>query len=151
VAIEDTVFTKDSSSSSPYCKDNKLPTTTRQQGEHDNKGLQPRSSDVTMEKQSTQRSSHTHFIQNKPRHCTVKHLVQRLLLFTSMSKHTQAIPNPANMPLRRMARTRRLVTSLGRLLSTKAEVIAQIRKRLASGTKPEDAEVAMYMGDIQGQ
>jgi Mg2+ and Co2+ transporter CorA len=50
-----------------------------------------------------------------------------------------------------MARTRRLVTSLGRLLSTKAEVIAQIRKRLASGTKPEDAEVAMYMGDVQGQ
>jgi magnesium transporter len=61
--------------------------------------------------------------------------------------------------LRRMARTRRLVTSLTRLLATKSEVVMQIRKRLMSGSHPglgngseksDDAEVAIYMGDVQG-
>jgi len=61
--------------------------------------------------------------------------------------------------LRRMARTRRLVTSLTRLLATKSEVVTQIRKRLliasqsglGNGTgKSEDIEVSIYMGDVQG-
>jgi len=60
--------------------------------------------------------------------------------------------------LRRMARTRRLVTSLTRLLATKAEVVAQIRKRLLStgqsglgnGTGRDSViEVAIYVGDVQ--
>ncbi|KAI5121265.1 hypothetical protein M0805_002310 [Coniferiporia weirii] len=62
--------------------------------------------------------------------------------------------------LLRMAATRRIVTSLGRLLGTKGDVIAQIRKRLlASSVEASSAglglgvadggEVAMYMGDIQ--
>jgi magnesium transporter len=46
--------------------------------------------------------------------------------------------------LRRMAITRRLVTTLGRLLSAKLEVIAQIRKRLDG-----QGEVAIYLGDVQ--
>jgi magnesium transporter len=62
--------------------------------------------------------------------------------------------------LLRMARTRRLVTSLTRLLMTKSDVIAQIRKRLMTAsvydrqTKPEkkdDLEVAIYMGDVEGE
>jgi magnesium transporter len=62
-------------------------------------------------------------------------------------------------PLRRMARTRRLVTSLGRLLATKSEVITQLRKRLLSSTqsglgswgeKGDEVDVAIYMGDVQG-
>jgi len=61
--------------------------------------------------------------------------------------------------LRRMARTRRLVTSLTRLLATKSEVVAQIRKRLltsSSATLPngtknsdDDLDVALHMGDVQ--
>lgn len=62
--------------------------------------------------------------------------------------------------LRRMARTRRLVTSLARLLATKSEVVSQIRKRLlttsqsglGNGISKGDGgvvEVAMYMGDVQ--
>ncbi|RDB29644.1 hypothetical protein Hypma_015563 [Hypsizygus marmoreus] len=66
--------------------------------------------------------------------------------------------SPTHTTLRRMARTRKLVTSLARLLATKSEVITQIRKRLltsgksglGNGTgKNEDLDVAIYMGDIQ--
>lgn len=46
--------------------------------------------------------------------------------------------------LRQMTVTRRLVTTLGRLLSAKLEVIAQIRKRLDG-----QGEVAIYLGDVQ--
>lgn len=60
--------------------------------------------------------------------------------------------------LRRMTRTRRLVTSLSRLLATKADVVTHIQKRLmrvghsglGNGTsKGEEFEVAIYMGDVQ--
>lgn len=68
--------------------------------------------------------------------------------------------NPRMMTLRRMAKTRKLVTLLGRLLAAKADVITQIRKRLLQsgepslgngGTKGEELEVAIYMGDVQGK
>lgn len=73
-------------------------------------------------------------------------------------EHTTAA-NPTYITLRRMARTRRLVTSLARLLATKSEVVAQIRKRLLSSNpsglgngagKDDDTEVAIHMGDVQG-
>lgn len=68
--------------------------------------------------------------------------------YTGKSKRL-GVPNTS---LHRMARIRRLVTSLGRLLATKSEVIAQLRKRLLTGgiSKADDTEVAIYMGDIQG-
>lgn len=64
--------------------------------------------------------------------------------------------------LLRMAATRRIVTSLGRLLHTKGEVIAQIRKRLLVTSRrshghgvgldiQDDGDIAIYMGDIQGE
>ncbi|KAF9015124.1 hypothetical protein BDQ17DRAFT_1340517 [Cyathus striatus] len=68
-----------------------------------------------------------------------------------------APPSSTALTLRRMARTRRLVTSLSRLLATKADVVAQIRKRLhdfdriglGNGTsKVNDLEIAMYMTDV---
>ncbi|KAG9042866.1 hypothetical protein FS842_002051 [Serendipita sp. 407] len=46
--------------------------------------------------------------------------------------------------LRRMTTTRRLVTTLGRLLSSKADVVAQLRKRLDG-----QGEVYIYFGDVQ--
>ncbi|KAF8585524.1 hypothetical protein K439DRAFT_1632522 [Ramaria rubella] len=65
----------------------------------------------------------------------------------------------ASSPLMRMASTRRLVTSTTRLLSTKSEVVSQIRKRLSgsavmgSEVGPSEqalaAEVGIYLGDIQ--
>ncbi|KAJ3524611.1 hypothetical protein NMY22_g10923 [Coprinellus aureogranulatus] len=67
--------------------------------------------------------------------------------------------NPRTMTLRRMAKTRKLVTLLSRLLASKADVVTQIRKRLMQagepslgngGTKGEEMEVAIYMGDVQG-
>jgi len=59
--------------------------------------------------------------------------------------------------VRRMARTRRLVTSLTRFLATKSEVVASLKKRLLStgeagignGTG-DDQDVFVYMGDVQG-
>jgi magnesium transporter len=55
-----------------------------------------------------------------------------------------------------MARARRLVTSLTRLLATKSEVISQIRKRFLIGGRQkaspqgnDDLEIAIYMGDVQ--
>lgn len=72
---------------------------------------------------------------------------------------SQPRPSTTYTTIRRMARTRRLVTSLARLLATKSEVVSQIRKRLlvsnhaglGNGTsKYDDIEVAIYMGDVQG-
>jgi magnesium transporter len=68
-------------------------------------------------------------------------------------------PTATQFTLRRIARTRKLVTLLTRLLATKSEVIAQIRKRLltssqsglGNGTnRDEDVEVSIYLGDVQG-
>jgi len=74
-----------------------------------------------------------------------------------MSTGSEAPPSATTLTLRRMARARRLVTSLNRLLASKSEVITQIRKRLlkagasglGNGTKSEELEVAIYMGDVQ--
>ena len=60
--------------------------------------------------------------------------------------------------LRRIARVRRLVTLLGRLLATKSEVITQIRKRLLADrsfkvgvrSNPDALDIAMHMDDVQG-
>ncbi|KAI0003718.1 hypothetical protein BJV74DRAFT_811126 [Russula compacta] len=58
----------------------------------------------------------------------------------------------ASFDLHRIARTRRLVTSVARVLATKPEVVAGIRKRLLASdglAASDDAEVAIYFGDVQ--
>ncbi|KAJ7783743.1 hypothetical protein DFH07DRAFT_935292 [Mycena maculata] len=72
---------------------------------------------------------------------------------------TKAAQTPTASTLHRMARARRLVTSLSRLLAAKSEVVAQLRKRLmtsaqsgassTSGEGAESVEVAIYLGDVQ--
>ena len=60
----------------------------------------------------------------------------------------------ASFDLHRMARTRHLATSVARVLATKPEVVAGIRKRLLASDGPDasdDAEVAIYFGDVQGE
>jgi magnesium transporter len=60
----------------------------------------------------------------------------------------------ASFDLHRMARTRHLATSVARVLATKPEVVAGIRKRLLASDGPDasdDAEVAIYIGDVQGE
>ncbi|KAK7064261.1 hypothetical protein R3P38DRAFT_2823375 [Favolaschia claudopus] len=67
--------------------------------------------------------------------------------------------SPTASTLHRMARARRLITSLSRLLASKSEVVAQLRKRLHTsslselgvGVDLERTEVAMYLGDVQGR
>jgi magnesium transporter len=89
------------------------------------------------------------------------HLLYRRILRYIRGRFRSSIPTEKSPPssttitLRRMATTRRLVTSLTRLLATKSEVVTQIRKRLLSGSgngkasSSEEVEVAMYMGDVQ--
>ncbi|KAJ6621700.1 hypothetical protein B0H10DRAFT_2017107 [Mycena sp. CBHHK59/15] len=62
-------------------------------------------------------------------------------------KSTSALkPKPTTAAtLYRMARARRLVASLSRLLASKSEVVTQLRKRLIA----DGAEVAIYLGDVQ--
>lgn len=69
-------------------------------------------------------------------------------------KHT---PTPvATNIVHRMTRTRRLVTSLTRLLALKSEVVSQVQKRLLSAGEwglrngTDHMDVYMYMGDVQG-
>ena len=59
--------------------------------------------------------------------------------------------------VRRVARVRRLVTSLSRILATKSEVVAQVKKRLLmvgesglSHGNGSDHDVYIYLGDVQG-
>ena len=60
----------------------------------------------------------------------------------------------ASFDLHRMARTRRLATSVARVLATKPELITGIRKRLLASDGPDasdDGEVAIHFGDVQGE
>lgn len=66
-------------------------------------------------------------------------------------------PSKTNTTVRRMARTRRLVTSLTRVLAAKSEVVTQLKKRLLNTGESglgegmgDDQDVFMYMGDVQG-
>ena len=67
-------------------------------------------------------------------------------------------PTPSQVTLRRIGSTRKLVTSLVRLLATKSDVLTAFRKRLlrASTLKPKSMnarsseELAIYSGDVQG-
>jgi magnesium transporter len=92
----------------------------------------------------------------------LKRNLQNLLKTFATTREANVRPTRATTTntLLRMARARRLVTSLARLLATKSEVVSQIRKRfLISGrqtTSPqgngnEDVEIAIYMGDVQGK
>jgi Mg2+ and Co2+ transporter CorA len=65
---------------------------------------------------------------------------------------------PSHLTLQRIGSTRKLVTSLVRLLATKSDVLTAFRKRLlrASTLKPRSMtarsseELAIYSGDVQG-
>lgn len=70
-------------------------------------------------------------------------------------------PSVTQLTLRRIARAKKLVMVLGRLLSAKSDVITGIKKRLVKaaesgktghrGPIPDELEVVIYMGDIQGK
>ena len=69
-------------------------------------------------------------------------------------------PNPSQLMLQRIGSTRKLVTSLVRLLATKSDVLTAFRKRLmraaalksklVTGRSSDELEVAIYSGDVQG-
>lgn len=101
--------------------------------------------------------SRPHFTQFIQR---LKRNLHNLFKAFATSREVRAKPTRATTTntLLRMARVRRLVTSLARLLATKSEVVSQIRKRFliggrqtASPTGNEDVEIAIYMGDVQGK
>lgn len=122
---------------------------------------------VMDEKSMTRGSARTRFSFPRPTFTLImrrlKRAIQSLSISISVTVTTTIYKTPSNpraTDLRRMARTRRLVTSLTRLLATKSEVVAQIRKRLLTAGrsglgngagKDDDIEVAIYMGDVQGK
>ncbi len=72
----------------------------------------------------------------------------------SRSRNVKPSFGRTSSDLRRVARTRRLVTSVARVLATKPEVVAGIRKRLMTAdglVAGDNAEVSIYLGDVQGQ
>ena len=72
----------------------------------------------------------------------------------SKSRSVQPSFSRTYFDLCRIARTRRLVTIVARVLATKPEVVAGIRKRLMTGDRlvaGDDVEVGIYLGDVQGQ
>lgn len=82
--------------------------------------------------------------------------ISRFINFSTKSKPRTVEPSysRASFDLRRMARTRQLITSVARVLASKPEVIAAIRKRLLTSdgsAAGDDAEVAVYFGDVQGK
>ena len=112
---------------------------------------------------STDGSVRAHFA---PQRLTVRLMLRRVRRYIaaqwdkSWTRALETRVSPRTMTLRRIAKTRKLVTLLGRLLTSKADVVAQIRKRLLQsggpalangGTKDEELEVAIYMGDVQGR
>lgn len=62
--------------------------------------------------------------------------------------------SPTMVTLRRMARTRRLVTTLSRVLVAKSEVVTRLQKRLGDSIQAfggrEDEDLVIYMGDVRG-
>ncbi len=77
--------------------------------------------------------------------------------FKAVDTKAPGYHHPTNT-VARMARIRRLVTSLARFLAAKSEVVAQVKKRLLTkgewglGTgMGDDLDVFVYMGDVQGK
>jgi magnesium transporter len=77
--------------------------------------------------------------------------ISRFVSFCMRNKSRKVTPTVtrASFDLYRMARTRQLATSVARVLATKPEVVAGIRKRLLASS--DDVEVAIYFGDVQGE
>lgn len=119
------------------------------------------------ESNSSEESIRPHFTAPRP---TLRMLLRRVrryiitfwhrLAYRAREQNRPSKVNPRITTLRRMAKTRRLVTNLGRSLAGKSEVVTRIRKRLLQqglqpalgngGSKREELEVAIYMGDIHG-
>ena len=89
------------------------------------------------------------FINNAWKSCTWR---------TKIEPAATPTPTASKLTLRRIGSTRKLVTSLVRLLATKSDVLTAFRKRLlrASTIKPKSTtarsseELAIYSGDVQG-
>ncbi|ESK97920.1 cation transporter [Moniliophthora roreri MCA 2997] len=96
----------------------------------------------------------TRFFLPRPPLSLLQKRIARFVKSRWRSSRKEKAPTPPSttlVNLRRIARTRRLVTSLTRLLASKADVVAQIQKRMliGLGSPVEDVEVSIYMGDVQ--
>ena len=99
-------------------------------------------------------------------HLSVSLVFHRMKRFISNAWRTKVAPPPTPTPtpiplqltLQRIGSTRKLVTSLVRLLATKSDVLTAFRKQLMRETVVKHKsmagrssdELAMYSGDVQG-
>lgn len=113
--------------------------------------------------ESSSSNVHARFTLPRPTASIMFRRIYRLVSssLTSLKKKRRKSPRESNQTayMFRMAQTRKLVTAMGRLLATKSEVLAQIKKRLLvlgeSGLmngyqKESDLEMVIYMGDVHG-
>ena len=119
--------------------------------------------DLVIKKEDTIQSAaaKTHFSLPHRRRFSFRRVTQAVEVVKSLLRRgvnaRKLGPTMTTRNVRRMARARRLVTSLTRFLHTKSEVVTQIKKRLlktgefglGNGTG-DDQDVFVYMGDVQG-
>ncbi|KAG6842240.1 hypothetical protein C0991_000210 [Blastosporella zonata] len=157
-AIEDLVLTAVGGTSYPGAQQHEPASACMSRGQQDEWELKPipahedLQTPLELEKHSTSSLD----VRFRPPQLTASLVFRRIKRAVSKQWHKlwvrDAQPSSRQVTLRRMARTRRLVTSLTRLLATKSEVVAQIRKRLMGLNGPprdDDLDIAMYMGDVQ--
>lgn len=128
--------------------------------EKDNKNFSP-----DLSEKITTSVLHTQFSIPKRRFLTIRHakvlLRQAFRRFPRLNFKVKQAPqgeHATHQTVHRVARARRLVTSLSRILASKSEVVAQVKKRLlmvgesglAHGTG-NDHDVYTYLGDVQGE
>ncbi|KAH7883545.1 hypothetical protein F5I97DRAFT_1813481 [Phlebopus sp. FC_14] len=113
------------------------------------------------EKVDTNSRPRTRFSMPRPTPYVILRRVKRKLstfLVAATTLHNarlKSTPPATTMTLQRIAHTRRLVTSLTRLLASKSEVVSQIRKRfltpkrMGQNVNSDDLDIAIYMGDVQ--
>lgn len=118
------------------------------------------SDDKELKNEKSQHSPRPRFVAPRLTVSLVFHRMKRFIINTWKSWRTkiELPPIPSQSMLRRIGSTRKLVTSLVRLLSTKSDVLTAFRKRLMrlaalkskSMTGRSNDELVIYAGDIQG-
>jgi len=121
------------------------------------------SDDQKREDEKSQHSLRPRFVAPRLTISLVFHRMKRSISNIWQSWTTKAEPplNSSQLAFRRIGSTKKLVTSLVRLLATKSDVLTAFRKRMMrvaalksksmTGRSSDDLEVAIYSGDVQGQ
>lgn len=166
IAAENTVFSDsndytDSAAPQPIHKPHKLPAKQQEKAQSVLSTLASDEKGLSVKEVMSVKTTKTRFSLPRPTFALSyrrwKRTIHRLLsksLPRSIAAADAAVSS-TTVALRRMARTRRLVTTLSRVLVAKSEVVARLQKRLGDFGHTlgghEDDDLVIYMGDVQGR